>query len=47
MLKTIGCKIPPELYFRINNMLIKTGITKSEFMRMLIDNYFKNHGLNG
>ena len=41
LLKTIGCKIPAELYLKINYEICKIGKTKSEFLRMLINNYFK------
>jgi len=42
LLKTVGCKVPAELYFKINKELYKIGKNKSEFLRMLIDDYFKN-----
>jgi hypothetical protein len=46
LLKTIGCKIPAKLYFKINDELDRMGKTKSEFIRMLIDNYFKDYWLD-
>ena len=46
MYKTIGCKISVDLYNKINDELNKIGITKSEFIRMLIDIYFQEHRLD-
>lgn len=41
--KPVGCKISNELYQIIQNEIGKLGITKSDFFRMLINNYFKDH----
>jgi hypothetical protein len=34
------------LYFKINNELDRIGKTKSQFLRMLINNYFNDHSLD-
>ena len=41
-LKTIGSKISAGLYYKIKDELDRIGKTKSEFLRMLINNYFKD-----
>ena len=46
MVKTVGCKVPVELYLKINNEICKIGKTKSQFLRMLINNYFKDDRLD-
>ena len=46
LLKTIGCKIPAELYQIIKDEISKMGKTNSEFLRMLINNYFKDRRLD-
>lgn len=43
MVKTFGCKISDELYQIIKNEIGKIGINNSDFLRMLINNYFKDH----
>lgn len=45
--KPVGCKISDELYQIIENEVSKIGITKSNFFRMLINNYFKDHKIVG
>ena len=47
MVKTVGCKISDELYQIIRNEISKMGKTNSEFLRMLINNYFKDHKVIG
>ena len=47
MVKTVGCKISDELYQIIENEASILGIIKSDFLRMLINNYFKDHKVIG
>ena len=42
MVKTFGAKITNQLSNEIKIEITKLGKTKSEFLRMLLDNYFKN-----
>ena len=45
MVKTIGSKVSDKVYDKIVFEIDKIGISKSEFVRMLIDEYFNDAGL--
>lgn len=42
MVYTFGSKISDELFFKITAEISRLGLTKSQFLRLILDYYFNN-----
>jgi len=42
MVKVIGVKISDEIFVKIITEINRLGLTKSQFLRMVLENYFNN-----